>query len=152
VKDLVHLKGFTAEPQRLEEMLSGMLSQSQIRKAVSYLLAEGFWRKGLNGEVLPEEASIATTADIPSVSIRKFHQKALDFAHRGVAKVAPQHRKASTILLSVDEQNVTELRQLLDSIEDQIIEFTQKHPAGSDKLMQITMHLTPLGEALDENH
>lgn len=150
VKDLILLKGFSPEPARLGKMLGGLISEVHIKKAIQYLLAQGFWRSSLGGQVVPAESSIATTTDIPSINIRKFHQKALHFAQQGIEKISPQDRKASTILVSIDDEQLQELRELMDHVEDQIIAFTQKYPAGSDKLMQITMHLTPLGASYEK--
>lgn len=84
VKDLIHIKGFSLHPEALFYMLKGMAPVSKIKKSVEFLLREGFWRVTPSGEVVPEEAAVVTTNDIPNEKIRAFHKKALEVALRGI--------------------------------------------------------------------
>ncbi|MNL86073.1 hypothetical protein D3C87_2146320 [compost metagenome] len=60
--------------------------------------------------------------------------------------VFPSHRrKASTILVSVDKEKVDELRGLVDAFQERLIEFIEQNPAGRDELVQIAIHMTPVG-------
>jgi uncharacterized protein (TIGR02147 family) len=148
VKDLVHIRGFRAEPEILFRILKGIAPVSKIQRSVDFLLREGFWRKNTIGQVIPEEAAVTTTNEIPSEKIRAFHKKALEIAHEGISNLPVNQRKASTILISVDEQGKDELRTLVDSFQQQLLQFIEKHPEGKDALMQVVIHLTPIGERI----
>jgi uncharacterized protein (TIGR02147 family) len=147
VKDLVNLKGFSLEPETLFFMLQGMASTRRLKKSVDFLFREGFWRRSLDGKVVEEETAVTTTNDIPSEKIRGFHIKALELALKGIKAFSVSERKASTVIIAVDDHNVDELRGLLDSFQTQLLEFIEKHPQGRDRLMQVTMHLTPIGRS-----
>jgi len=147
VKDLVNLKGFSLEPETLFFMLQGMASTLRLKKSVDFLFEEGFWRRALDGKVVEEETAVTTTNDIPSEKIRGFHIKALELALKGIKAFSVSERKASTVIIAVDDHNVDELRGLLDSFQTQLLEFIEKHPQGRDRLMQVTMHLTPIGRS-----
>jgi len=54
-------------------------------------------------------------------------------------------RKASTVLISVNKEKLPELRSLLDSFENRLIEFIEENPSGKDELVQVAIHLTPVG-------
>lgn len=147
VKDLINLKGFSLDPEVLFFMLQGIACPKRIKTSVDFLLGEGFWRRCLGGEVVQEEAAVITTNEIPSENIKKFHIKALELALKGIKTFSVSERKASTVLVAVDEEHLDELRALVDSFQNQLLEFIEKHPHGRDRLVQITMNLTPVGRS-----
>jgi uncharacterized protein (TIGR02147 family) len=145
VKDLVNLKGFSLESQTLHNMLFGLAKPSQIQKSIDFLTREGFWRVTPDKKILPEDAAVLSSTGIANEKIREFHKQALKIAQRGIEAFPVERRKASTILLSVDKDKVPELRTLLNSFENQLLDFIEKNPAGKDELLQIAIHMTPVG-------
>lgn len=145
VKDLVNLKGFSLEPQALHNMLFGLAKPTQIQKSIDFLTREGFWRITPDKKILPEDAAVVSSTGIANEKIREFHKQALKIAQRGIEAFPVERRKASTILMSVDKEKVPELRTLLNSFENQLLEFIEKNPAGKDELLQIAIHMTPVG-------
>jgi len=145
VKDLVNLKGFSLEPQTLHNMLFGLAKPTQIQKSIDFLTKEGFWRMTPDKKIIPEDAAVMSTTGIANTKIREFHKQALKIAQRGIEAFPVDRRKASTILVSVDKDKVAELRSLLNSFENQLLEFIEKNPTGKDELLQIAIHMTPVG-------
>lgn len=145
VKDLVNLRGFDIEPTHLHRMLNGIASPEKIKRSTDFLLREGFWRRAQDGKIVPDEAAVATTNEIPNESIRTFHKKALDIAQRGITTLPSHRRKSSTVLLSVDKAKLDELRGLIDSFQQQLLDFLEKYPTGKDNLVQVSIHMTPVG-------
>ncbi|OFZ10760.1 MAG: hypothetical protein A2Z20_00760 [Bdellovibrionales bacterium RBG_16_40_8] len=150
VKDLVNLNGFALDSEVLFSMLKGIAPVQKIKKSVEFLVREGFWRVTLSGEVAPEEAAVTTTNEIPNGKIRAFHKKALEIAARGLTTFPIDKRKASTILVSIDREHLDDLKGLVDSFQHQLLDFIERHPNGRDSLMQVTIHLTPIGEKQHE--
>lgn len=147
VKDLVNLNGFRLDPDTLLFMLQGIAPAQRIKKSVEFLLREGFWKKTLSGQVVQEEAAVTTTNGIPNEKIKSFHKKALELALHGIKAFPMNKRKASTVLIAVDEGHIDELKGLMDSFQQQLLEFIEKHPNGKDALVQIITHLTPIGRS-----
>lgn len=145
VKDLVNLKGFSLEPQTLHNMLFGLAKPQQIQKSIDFLTREGFWRMTPDKKILPEDDAVISTTGIANEKIREFHKQALKIALRGIEAFPVERRKASTILVSVDKDKAPELRTLLNSFENQLLEFIEKNPTGKDELVQIAIHMTPVG-------
>jgi len=145
VKDLVNLRGFSLESQILHKMLFGLVQPTQIQRSVDFLLKEGFWRVTPDKSIVPEDEAVISSTGIPNEKIREFHKKALNIAHRGIELFPVDRRKASTVLLSVDKDKISELRSLLNSFENQLLEFIEKNPNGRDELMQVVIHMTPVG-------
>ncbi len=150
VKDLIHLGGFSKEPQRLFAMLKGVASPLRIQRSVEFLLREGFWRFDQKGRVVINDDLVITSSGIPNDKIRAFHKRALAIAMRGVDLYSVDRRKASTVLVSVDSENLTELKDLIDSFQHQLLDFIQRNPQGKDALMQVAIHLTPIGESCEK--
>ncbi len=128
-------------------MLQGLAPAQRIKKSVEFLLREGFWKKTPSGQVVQEEAAVTTTNGIPDEKIRAFHKRALEIALRGLMAFPVNQRKASTVLISVDHEHMDELRGLVDSFQQQLLEFIEKHPNGRDALVQVSTHLTPIGRS-----
>lgn len=147
VKDLVNLKGFRLDPDTLFFMLQGIAPAQRIKKSVEFLMREGFWKKTLSGQVVQEEAAVTTTNGLPNEKIRTFHKRALELALHGLKAFPVSKRKASTVLIAVDEDHMDELKGLMDSFQQQLLEFIERHPNGRDALVQITTHLTPIGRS-----
>ena len=149
VKDLVHLKGFSLDSKVLHKMLLGIANPARIEKSVAFLLREGFWRRTSEIKVIPEDAALVSSNEIPSEKIKNFHKQALKIALRGLEVFPADRRKASTILVSVDREKIPELRSLVDSFQNQLLKFIEDNPQGSDDLIQIAVHLTPVGAKND---
>lgn len=147
VKDLVNLVGFRLDPDTLVFMLQGIAPAQRIKKSVDFLLREGFWKKTLSGQVVQEEAAVTTTNGIANEKIKSFHKKALELALHGLKTFPMNKRKASTVLIAVDENHMDELKGLVDSFQEQLLDFIERHPNGKDALVQITTHLTPIGRS-----
>ncbi|MGZ3770368.1 MAG: TIGR02147 family protein [Bdellovibrio sp.] len=147
VKDLVNLDGFCLDSDTLLFMLQGIAPVARIKKSVEFLLREGFWKKTLSGQVIQDEAVVTTTNGIPNENIKRFHKKALEIALHGLKVFPINKRKASTVLIAVDEAQMDELKGLMDSFQQQLLEFIETHPNGKDALVQITTHLTTIGRS-----
>ena len=145
VKDLVHLKGFSLETKVLHKMLMGIASPQKIDRSAAFLLREGFWRRTPAGKIVPEDAALVSTNEIANEKIRDFHKQALKLAQRGLDIFPATRRKASTVLVSLDQEKIPELRSLLDSFQNQLLKFIEDNPHGSDELFQVALHLTPVG-------
>jgi len=147
VKDLIHLKGFHLDSEVIHFMLQGLATPKRIQKTISFLLREGFWRTTTKGKLEQEEAAVVTTNGIPNEKMRIFHQRALEIALRGIISFPIHRRKASTVLIAVDEENMDELKGLIDAFQKNLLDFIERYPKGKDSLVQITTHLTPVGRS-----
>jgi uncharacterized protein (TIGR02147 family) len=145
VKDLVNLKGFKPDSKTLHKMLAGIATPSQVERSIGFLFKEGFWRRKENQDVVPDEPVVLSSNEIPNEKIRDFHKQALKVALRGVDVFPSHRRKASTVLVSVDKDKVDELRGLIDSFQERLIQFIEENPTGQDELIQIAIHMTPVG-------
>lgn len=145
VKDLVSLKGFSLKPPVLHKMLLGLASPEKIEKSILFLLREGFWRRTVTDQVVAEEDVLVSTNEIPNEKIREFHKQALKIALRGLDIFPADRRKASTVLVSLNKEKLPELRSLIDAFQNQLLKFIEDNPKGCDDLIQVAIHLTPVG-------
>ncbi len=150
IKDLIHLRGFSLDSARLFSMLKGVANENQIKKSIDFLISEGFWKTTPSGELVPAEEAVVSTNEIPNEKIKNFHKKALEIAKRGLTAWPTSQRKASTVILSVNEEQKQELRDLIDTFQSQLLQFIESHPRGEDSLVQVTVHLTPIGDKLND--
>lgn len=147
VKDVINLKGFSLDAEIIHFMLQGLAPAKRIKKSIEFLMQEGFWRRSIKGTIEQEDPAVISTNGIPNEKIRSFHKKALEIAHRGVTNFPMNQRKASTVLIAVNEDKMDELRGMVDAFQKSLLEFIEKNPHGKDSLVQITTHLTPVGRS-----
>ena len=152
VKDLVHLKGFCLDPKVVHKMLLGVSSLGQIQKSMDFLLREGFWRVTPKGQVVAEENLLVSTVDIPDGRIKAFHKRSLEFVARGI-DVFPigLRRKSSTTLISVTPKSSAKLKQMIDDFHESLQKFIEENSgensgeSAGDELVQVSLHVTPVG-------
>lgn len=152
VKDLIFLKGFKPELAVMQKMLTGFLTLPQIEKSRDFLFHEGFWRKATTGKVVVDEDLTVTTNDIPNDKIKSFHKKALQIAIDGMDKFpVGTRRKSSTTLIAVTETSAAELRGLVQEFHEKLQQFIDDHSDNgkADELVQVAIHLTPIGVKYD---
>ena len=145
VKDLVELRDFQLSSRWMLQKLGGVAPLKKIEKSVQFLFREGFWRKTENGKVVPEEQAVVTTNDIPNEKIRAFHRRALKIAQDGLEQFPVSRRKASTVLVAVNDETQDELKALLNKFHKELIEFIELHPPRKTELVQVAIHMTPVG-------
>ncbi len=145
VKDLVELKDFKLNAKWILQHLGPIAPLEKIEKSIQFLLQEGFWRQTPDGKIVPEEAAVTTTNEIPSDKIRSFHKQALKIAAKGIEEFPVQRRKASTVLVAVNSDTKDELKALINKFQNDLTTFIEKHPPNKDELVQVTIHMTPIG-------
>lgn len=148
IKDLIHLKGFLPQTPVIQRMLAGIVTPAQIQKSCEFLLREGFWRTTATKKLVVDDSLLVTTNDIPNERIRNLHKKALSIAMDGLEKFPiGTRRKSSTTLIAINQKSGAELRALMDSYHCGLQKFIEDHAndGPADELVQVTMHLTPIG-------
>jgi uncharacterized protein (TIGR02147 family) len=145
VKDTVHLKNFSLDTQVLHRILGGTIPPARIARAVAFLFREGFWKKTPSGKTVPDENVVETTVDIPNKKLRRFHKQALRIAMEGLEKYPTERRRATTVVVSVNERSLAELQRLIKKFHHELQSFVEAHPTGDEQMVQVTLHLTPVG-------
>ena len=145
VKDTCQLSSFRLDSQTIFRLLGGIASSSRIQKSIEFLFSEGFWRITDKKKVVVDESAVVTTQNIPNKKIRAFHKQALKIALRGLDAIPSDRRKAATVLVTVNQDSLEELKSLIQKFQNDLLSFIEKHPEGHEQLYQVAIHLTPLG-------
>jgi uncharacterized protein (TIGR02147 family) len=153
VKDVCHLAGFQPDPVTIHRLLGGIAPLAKIARSFDFLLREGFLRHSIDGKVVVNEDLVITSDDIPDKRITSFHKRALDLAKRGLDFYPMRLRRSETFVLTVNEENVDELKGIMTEFMDRVEAFERKHANDNERLYQITLHLTPVGGvAVEQMH
>lgn len=149
VKDLCGLKGSRADVAAIHRALSGVATPKHIERSLKFLLKHGYLRRTIAGGLIKNELLTQSTDGPPSEKIRKFHKRSLEIARRGIDIYPPDRRRASALVMSLTDDKVEELRELLKEFYERLMEFTEKNSEDSGKLHQVLLHLTPIGSFHD---
>lgn len=145
VKDSCRLKGFEPDALVVHRLLGGIATPSHIGRALRFLFREGYLRRTLDGKIVENESLITTTDGIPNRKIRSFHKKALEIAKRGLDLYPVERRRECALILRLDGESLSELRELLKDFYSRLLAFAGEHASESESLYQVTIHLTPMG-------
>lgn len=145
VKDACNLFDRMPSVHDLTRVLGGIASPARIARSLSFLMREGFLRKTLDGKLVPQDRLTTTTDDIPNAKIRQFHKHALKVAAAGIETFPIEQRRASAVVLSLNESSVPELQELLREFHEKLQSFCERHPEEKERLFQVLIHFTPIG-------
>ena len=149
VKDSIYLKGFTPDANHIYKLLNGIAKPKAIESSIQFLREHGFWRLNQKSEVVPNDEVVVSSNGIPSISIRNFHMAALKIAMRGLKEYSVNRRKAITHLISINEAQANELKQIMDEFQEKLIALSSEN-SKTDSLYQVVLHLTPIGGQNDK--
>ena len=145
VKDSIRLCRSKDQKKSLFRLLAGIADEARIEKSLKFLLREGYLRVNLKG-VLVEDTPLTTTGDGKTNQyVRKFHKKSLQIAREGIDMYDTNERFANAMILPLNQENYTELVQIIKEFSEKLKDFSEKHQTNNEKLYQVIINLCPTG-------
>lgn len=145
VKDAVRVLQGAVSVENLSRILGNIVPYSRIERSLQFLLANGFLRRALDGRIVEDETVVVTTDEIPNEKIVAFHRQALKIAERALQLFPTHRRRASAIVLPLNEKSFAELKLILKDFHERLLQFAEERKTDSEALYQVTIHLSPIG-------
>lgn len=133
ILEATHLKSFKPEFEWLAKKLDVTLDQ--VTFAVDRLQSVGLLRINEDGEWVDLSPFFSSTDGIPSRSIRAFHADVLSLARKKVLTQSVNERTVKTVVFSLEEEQVSEARNILNDAVARIMDLASKSEAKKDHVM-----------------
>lgn len=148
VKDYFKLPKVQKNPDLLYKSLALVARPQRIEKCLRFLLAEGYLRRTLNGDIVVETNLTVADPKVSSKKIRSFHKGALQLAKIALDLFPPSERFANTMTIALSEKRYRELTLLIEEFSERLKEFAEKEEDVNeqpDQLYQLIINLSPAG-------
>jgi uncharacterized protein (TIGR02147 family) len=145
VKDFFLIPEVRKNPEMVKSLLRHIAKPDRIERSIRFLLREGYLRRTLAGQVELDTHLAVADPGVPNQKIRQFHKAALKIAHQGLDFYDSSERIANALILPLDAEAQTELRELLNDFSERLKDFAARHTKPSNRLYQLIINLSPLG-------
>ncbi|MGE0631730.1 MAG: TIGR02147 family protein [Pseudobdellovibrionaceae bacterium] len=149
VKDLLQIAAIQKDPTLIEKQLRTIASPPRIKKALEYLLHEGYLRRTLDGSIVLETKLAITEPPIPSKKIRTFHKGAMQIAKVAMDLYPPEERLANTMTIPLDENSYRDLLEITAEYTEKLKDFAAKNQSSGNRLYQLIVNISPVGGKLE---
>ncbi len=145
VKDSVRLRSVRENFRAIYSELSAIGTKKRIDKSVEFLVRHGYLKKNEQGKLIESDPLHVLGDENVDKKIRRFHKNTLELAKRGLDQFSVEERLAQAMILPLDEESHTELRELIQEFSKDLQNFSERHKDKDHRLYQLIMHLTPTG-------
>jgi uncharacterized protein (TIGR02147 family) len=145
VKDAFRIPALQKNPELIYKELGSIASYGRIKKAMAFLLREGYLRKTLDGRIVIETSLVTQEAPPPGAKIRAFHKAALSIARQNMDLFSVNERFANTMIIDLTPERYQELIAMIQEFSRELQNFAAVEEQNGDRLYQVLVHLTPTG-------
>jgi len=136
IRTLMERSDFQADPKWIQETLEFKTTISEINEVINRLIELGSVSTH-NGKLTKNKVAIQNKADVPSLGVRKFHEKMALIASEQVHHQHVDEREFNSMSFNIKKEKIPEAKiRLREFINEFICEF-QANPEESDLTYQI---------------
>ncbi len=144
IREFVNLFDFREDPAWIRARLQTDVSQSEIAEALRTLESSGLLQRDRDGRLALSERYYDTVRDVPSATVRRFHDRAARLAQK-MLRVAPvERRDYSATFLTLSRARLPELKARIREFRDQLIGEFDTIDGRGDEVYQMNVQLFPL--------
>ncbi|MAW07391.1 MAG: hypothetical protein CME61_03800 [Halobacteriovoraceae bacterium] len=150
IRTLMERKDFKADPLWIQENIVFKATINEINEVINRLIElGGVEKKG--GKLIKLKSAIQNKADVPSMGVKKFHQKMSIIAYEQVMEQEVNEKEFNSMSFNIKKEKVAEAKiRLRDFVNEFISEF-QARPEESDLTYQINSQFFRLNKINKEN-
>jgi uncharacterized protein (TIGR02147 family) len=133
----------------LQNKLLFRLFPKQIEQAIDVLLELGlikFDKRTRKYQLTSQQVGL--DYETGRIAAARFHQKICELTSEAVVQVMPEHRELNTMTLSLAEEDIPQIRQIILRCCEEIFAFEQR-AEGKDRVFQFNIQFFPLTTKLD---
>ena len=132
----------------LGKRLNPPITESETREAVALLEKLGFVKKNSEGVFKPREAHVSTGEKWHSLAIRNYQKETIALSLSSLERVPKETRDISTITMSITEEGMKEIREIIKECRESIIKrVDEMNEERRDRVYQLNMQFIPLSQA-----
>jgi uncharacterized protein (TIGR02147 family) len=148
--NLVELEDFKMDLEWISKRIRKKATVEQIQATLNQLIAEGYIKPDSDKTLKSSNKHLISTQDVPSASIRKFHELSLLNAISSLHLVDVAEREFGSYFFTAQQSRLPEMKQRIRNF---LRAFIAEYSDGSshhDMVYQINLNLTPKTERLSQ--
>lgn len=149
VKDCFQIEAVQKNPDLVYQYLASHAEPQRIKKALAFLLREGYLRRTLEGHIVVETNLATATTQLPSKKIRQFHIGAFSIAKSAMDLFPPEERLANTLIVPLNPKSYGELVELIQEFSEKLQDFAALNQQPGERLYQLIVNLSPTGGKIE---
>lgn len=131
----------------LGKQLNPHITESEAREAVALLEKLGFIQKNTEGIFKPCEAHVSTGEKWHSLAIKNYQKETIARSLSSLERDPKETRDISTITMSVTEEGMKEIREIIKECRGAIIKrVDEMNEEKRDRVYQLNMQFIPLSQ------
>lgn len=142
ILELTTMKGFRSDVAWIARALS--VPEDKVREALKRLVHLGLLDQSQENWAQTEK-DLETPNDISSSAIRDYHQQMLELAEVKLEQVPVEKREFGSMIFSVNDELVPELKQVIRSFQKEIAALIEKN-SNKNCLYTLNLQLLPIFE------
>lgn len=148
VREILNFIDFTDDYQALSELVNPPISVSEAKKAVKLLCSLGMIKPDDQGIYRLTEKFVTTGVQWQSIAIRSYQKEACGLAAEAVDKTPKELRDISTVTVSINEEGVKRISDVLSRVRHELIEIAASCEEV-DRAYQVNLQLFPVSKIPD---
>lgn len=149
IREMTLLKNFKADPQWIQERLSGRVSLAECEEALGFLIEKGFILVDVSGRHLLPEVNLDCKEGIYKVSLGEFHRQMFQLAAQSIERVPRSHRCTLGHTLAVNSRDLPKVREILAEAQAKLEKLGQE-TQEPDHVYHVELASFPLTEVKDD--
>lgn len=120
IREMAVLPDFKPDPKWIQGKLLNEVSLHEVKKALDFLVKNGFLELKKNGEVSQREKSVECEGGVYRLLLGKFHREMLQLASRSTENTPSPNRKLGGHTLAISENHFDSVKAILDEALEKI--------------------------------
>ena len=141
IREMVSLPFFQEDPAWISKAMDGKITSKQAQEALEILESRGLIARK-KGRLVRTDAQVATSKDVPSEAIKRYHEQNLDLAKAAIREVAIELRDISASVFNLHTDDLPRLKAELREIRNRFYQTYER--SDGNATYQINFQLVPV--------
>jgi len=143
IREMATLSEFRLDPKWIQDRLKGRIPLDDIKKAVQFLVENGYIEEREDGKVHLPEKDINCVGGVYRIAIGKFHREMLGLAADSISDTPSSQRNITGHTLAIASKDFEKVRKILDkALQD--VAALEAESTDKNSVYNITLAAFPL--------
>lgn len=131
ILEMTNLRDFNSDPTWIKKCLADIVTESQIKDAITRLIRLGLLKKTEGGKLKKTTPYLATGNNRPNLDLRKLHEQFLEKAKDALNSQDLSERTITGHMMSIDRASLPEIKKRIDEFRREIGQNFESHQGNA---------------------
>lgn len=149
IREMTRMAGFKDENDWIAKQLKFKVSARDVRQAIDSMIKLGLLKRTEDNRLEVAEGRLATTDDIASEAIKRYHEQMLENAKLAIRENSVHERELQAECLVINSENIEQAKQMIREFREKFSKTFEEEKG--DCVYQIQIQLFPLTEKQEKD-